>query len=155
MPAKVYTLTQALEKLKSFCAYQERSHYEVEKKCHLLGFYNEDSDILISNLIEENFLNEQRFVEAFVSGKLKYKHWGKVKIIQHLKKHRVSTFIMKDAFKDITDKEYFYILEIELKKKLSQLDSESNFLKKKQKVYNYLLQKGFSYQEISEVYEGD
>jgi len=152
MPAKVYTLTQALEKLKSYCAYQERSHFEVEKKIHSLGFFYDDADAIVSVLIEENFLNEERFVDAFVSGKLRYKHWGKIKITQHLKQHRVSSYILKNAFKNITDEEYFSILELELSKKKSQLDLETNFLKKKQKIYNYLLQKGFSYQEISQVF---
>lgn len=152
MSAKVYTITQALEKLKSYCAYQERSHYEVEKKLNSLGFFYDQMDTVVGCLIEENFLNEQRFVEAFVSGKLRYKHWGKNKIIQHLKQHRVSSYLLKKAFEDISDNEYISILEIELNKKASQVSSETNFLKKKQKIYNYLLQKGFTYDEISKVY---
>ena len=63
MSAKVYTITQALEKLKSYCAYQERSHYEVEKKLNSLGFFYDQMDTVVGCLIEENFLNEQRFVE--------------------------------------------------------------------------------------------
>lgn len=153
MSAKVYTISQALEKLKSYCAYQERSHFEVEKKLNSIGFFNDDVDQVIYHLIQDNFLNEERFVQAFVSGKLRYKHWGKNKILQHLKQHRVSSFLLKDAFKEISSEEYLHILSIELNKKNNQLSFEANFLKKKQKIFNYLIQKGFSYSDISLLYE--
>ena len=69
MPQKQFTPEQAFQKLKQFCAYQERSHAEVKDKLYKLGVWKNKHDEIIAKLIEENYLNEERFAIAFAGGK--------------------------------------------------------------------------------------
>jgi regulatory protein len=75
---------EALVKIQSYCAYQERSHKEVKNKLFEYGLYASEVDELISNLIVDGFLNEERFAKAFAGGKFRIKKWGRLKIQQEL-----------------------------------------------------------------------
>ena len=76
---------QALQKLKHYCGYQDRSHSEVKEKLYSLGVWKKDHDEIMAALIEENYLNEERFALAFAGGKFRMKKWGRVKIKYELK----------------------------------------------------------------------
>ncbi|MCC7454537.1 MAG: RecX family transcriptional regulator, partial [Crocinitomix sp.] len=80
----------AKSKIEAFCAYQERSHFEVKNKLESWFIDFRDINLLISELIETNFLNEERFASSYVSGKFRIKKWGKIKIRQQLKSKQVS-----------------------------------------------------------------
>ena len=82
---------KALLKIKRYCAYQERSHKEVMDKLYSWGFYKKEAELLLSQLIEEGYLNEERFAILFAGGKFRIKHWGKKKIEQALKEKQVSS----------------------------------------------------------------
>ena len=86
---KYLTPAQALQKLKHFCGYQERSHYETQQKLYSLGLYKKDVEILLSQLIEENYLNEERYATAFAGGRFRIKQWGRVKIKYELQQQPV------------------------------------------------------------------
>ena len=83
---------QALQKLKHYCAYQERCHQEVKEKLYSLEMHKQDVEIIISQLIEENYLNEERFAIQYAGSKFRIKHWGKVKIKHALKQKQVSEY---------------------------------------------------------------
>lgn len=137
------TPQQALPKLKQYCSYQERCHAEVKEKLFTYGVYKNDADEIISKLIEENYLNEERFALMFAGGKFRIKHWGKVKIKNELKQKGISDYCLKKALaaidKDAYQKTLYKLAELKLK----TLKSEKNIFIKKRKLQDHLLMKGY------------
>jgi regulatory protein len=147
---KQLTKEQALQKLKHYCAYQERSHSEVQSKLYDLGVRKAEHDDIIAALIEENYLNEQRFAIAFAGGKFRMKQWGKVKIEYELKQRQVSAYCIKKALKQIAEEEYLQTLQKLAEEKYAALKSEQ-YLVRKKKTMDYLVQKGFEHTLVSNV----
>jgi regulatory protein len=112
---------QALTKIKHYCAYQERSHKEVMGKLYDLGLYKNEAELLLSQLIEEGYLNEERFAIQFAGGKFRIKQWGKKKIEQGLKEKQVSSYCIKKAMAQIDDEAYHKTLQYLCAKKWEQL----------------------------------
>ena len=134
---------KALQKIKHFCAYQERSHAETREKLYSFGLYKQEVEQLISQLIEEDYLNEERFAIAFAGGKFRMKQWGRVKIKYELQQKKVSAYCLKKALASINEDDYLACLEKLAAGKLGSLRSEKNIFTKKTKLRNYLLQKGY------------
>jgi regulatory protein len=151
---KHLTKEQALQKLKHYCGYQERSHSEVKEKLYSLGVWKQDHDELISSLIEENYLNEERFAIAFARGKFRMKQWGRVKIKYELKQKQVSEYCIKKALKEIDEEEYNTLLKKLATEKYASLKSEQYIVRKK-KTMDYLLQKGFEMELIKQAVAKD
>jgi regulatory protein len=139
---KYLTKEQALQKLRQYCAYQERSHFEVKQKLWDLGVRRAEHDEIISGLIEEDYLNEERFAKAFAGGKFRMKDWGRKKIYYALKEKQVSEYNIKKALKEIDDEDYKKILR-ELAEKKYELLKGEQYLVRKKKTMDYLMQKGF------------
>lgn len=142
MYKKQLTKEQALQKLKHYCAYQERCHSEVKEKLFSLGVWSKDHDEIIAALIEENYLNEERFAIAFAGGKFRVKQWGKVKIKYELKKKQVSEYSIKKAMKQIDEEDYLSVLQKLANEKYAALKSEQYLIRKK-KTMDYLAARGF------------
>lgn len=142
MYKKQLTPEQALQKLKHYCAYQERCHSEVKEKLYNLGVWKRDHDAIIATLIEENYLNEERFAIAYAGGKWRMKQWGRVKIRYELKQKQVSEYCIKKAMKEISDEEYLKTIQKLAKEKYASLKSEQYLIRKK-KTIDYLIRKGF------------
>lgn len=140
---------QALEKLKHYCAYQERSHKEVEEKLHQLKVWGEDADEIISNLIQENFLNEERYAQAYVRGKFNMKKWGRNKIRYALKRNQISDYCIKKGMQEIDEEDYLKTLSVLTRKKYETLKKEQHF-RRIQKTRAYLVRKGYEYELITE-----
>lgn len=134
---------QALQKIKHYCAYQERSHAEVKEKLYGFGLYKKEVEPIISTLIEENYLNEERFAIAYAGGHFRSKDWGRVKIKYQLKQKQVSEYCIKKALKAIDEEDYQKTLQRLFDLKLKSLKSEKNIFIKKRKLLDHLLQKGF------------
>lgn len=133
---------QALQKLKHYCAYQERCHSEVKEKLYQLGVWKKNHDEIITTLVEENYLNEERFAIAWAGGKWRVKHWGRVKIIYELKQKQVSEYCIKKALKQIDEDEYLETLNKLAADKYAGLKSEQ-YLVRKKKTMDYLVSRGF------------
>jgi regulatory protein len=142
MNKKYLTKEQALQKLRQYCAYQERSHSEVQQKLWDLGVKRAEHDEILSTLIEEDYLNEERFAMAFAGGKFRMKDWGRKKIYYALKERKVSEYNIKKAMKEIDEEAYRKTLFELAEKKYALLKSEQYLIRKK-KTIDYLLQKGF------------
>jgi regulatory protein len=143
MNNKYYSKEEALQKAKQYCAYQERSHSEVKEKLYSFGLHKKDVDELLSELISENYLNEERFAIQFAGGKFRIKQWGRVKIKYALKQKQVSEYCIKKALAGIDEKDYGKTLEKLLEQKLKTLKAEKNIFIKKRKLQDHLMQKGF------------
>ena len=92
---KYLTKQEALQKAKHYCAYQERCHSEVKEKLYGFGLWKNDVEDLLSTLIEEDYLNEERFAIQFAGGRFRMKQWGRVKIKYELKQKKVSDYLIK------------------------------------------------------------
>ncbi len=143
MQPKNIGVEKALQKIKQYCAYQERNHREVKEKLYGYGLYRDEVAELIAQLIEENYLNEERYAIAFAGGHFRTKDWGKVKIRHALQQQQISTYCIKKALLAIEDADYQKTLQRLFSAKLSSLRSEKNRFVKMKKVQSYLLQKGF------------
>ena len=151
MYKKYFTKEQALQKAKQYCAYQERCHSEVKEKLYSFGLWKVDVEELLSKLIEEDYLNEERFAIQFAGGRFRIKQWGRVKIKYELKQKQVSEYLIKKALKEIDEKDYQKTLQKLFEQKQKQLSSEKNKFIKKRKLQDFLLQKGFELQLIAEL----
>jgi regulatory protein len=145
---KFLTKEEALQKLRQYCAYQERSHYEVQQKLYQLGIRKSEHDEIISTLIEEDYLNEERFAKAFAGGKFRMKDWGRKKIYYALKEKKVSEYSIKQAMKETNEVEYEKNLNELVAEKFDSL-KEEQYLVRKKKTIDYLVQKGYEYELVS------
>lgn len=142
MVYKSYTVDEAKVKLEYYCSYQERCHSEVQQKLKELNMIPQAADVIIVHLIDNNFLNEERFACSFVRGKFRIKQWGKVRITNELKARHISQYNITKGLKEINDEEYDTIFNT-LAEKQWEATSEKNIYKKKKKVMDFLMRKGF------------
>ena len=140
----------ALAKAKHYCAYQERSQQEVRDKLHNWGLYPAGVENVIMHLIDKNFLNEERFANAYTTGKFRQKGWGKNKIKQGLKLKKVSEPLIKKALKNINEDDYLEMLQKVIHKKEALLPEKDPY-KRRYKLQQYALSRGYENDLISEV----
>jgi regulatory protein len=142
MQRKSLTKEQAIQKLRQYCAYQERSHSEVQQKLWDMGVRKSDHDEVISSLIEDDYLNEERFAIQFAGGKFRMKSWGRKKIWYALKEKKVSDYCIKKAMNAIDEETYEQTLKHLAEKKYESLKGEQYLVRRKRTI-DYLLQKGY------------
>ncbi len=140
---KSFTVEEATRKLEQYCAYQERCHKEVANKLKEMGIIPLAIDQIITHLIQHNFLNETRFAQSFARGKFNQKKWGKQRIIRGLKQRNITPYNIKKALQEIPEDQYFKTFNILVEKRLLQLSSEKNLQKKRKKLADYLLYRGW------------
>ncbi len=139
---KTISKEQAVQKLRHYCAYQERCHSEVRDKLFKLGIWKKDHDDIISGLIEDNYLNEERFAIQFAGGRFRMKQWGKTKIKYELKLKGISDYCIKKALTNIEEEENMTSLRKLAAKKYELLKGEQWMVRRK-KTSDYLIQKGY------------
>lgn len=140
--SEAYTLKEATRKLESYCAYQERCHKEVRQKLWDMGMIPEAQDQIIALLIQENYLNEERFAQSYARGKFTIKKWGRNRIVNELKFRGISKYNIKTALKEIEDGAYLDTLDALAQKRVSQI-RETNLQKRRKKLADYLLYRGW------------
>ena len=133
---------QAILRIRHYCAYQERAQQEVRDKLYELGMTKDEVEEIMSDLIAENFLNEERFAVQFAGGHFRIKGWGKVKIQHALQQKRVSSYNIKIGLKAIDGDAYLKTLEQLATKKWNSLKGERG-LSRMAKTYAFLHQRGF------------
>lgn len=142
---------QALQKLKHYCSYQERCHAQAREKLYSLGMWKRDVELILSQLIEEDYLNEERFSQQFAGGKFRMKQWGRIKIKYELRQKGVSDYCISKAMKEIDESEYHQTLSKLATSKWKSLKSEKNVFVRKGKTSSYLLQKGYEPVFVNEI----
>jgi regulatory protein len=144
MIRKTLTKEQAYQKLKHYCAYQDRCHSEVKSKAYLLGMRKDDVEELTSRLIEEDCLHEERFARSFAGGKFRTKQWGRNKIRAELRKKQVSNHCITAALEEIDDPAYKLTLHKLAVKRWNSIKGEgTNLFVKMTKTRNFLMLKGY------------
>jgi len=149
-PTRITDEKTALAKAEHYCAYQERSQQEVRDKLYEWGLYPTTVENVIVQLIAGNFLNEERFANAYTRGKFNQKGWGKNKIKQGLKFKKVSDVLIRKALNNITGDDYLQMLQRILQKKAMLLNEKDPY-KRKYKLYQYALSRGYENDLIADV----
>ena len=147
---KKYSKEQIILKLEAYCAYQERSLFEIETKLAALNSNPTDYKRIIAHLSECNFFNQERFAISYAIGKFRNNKWGKQKIKAGLFQKKISAALISKALSSIDITEYKSMAQNLYKKKWLSLKSEKNEFERKQKTLRYLQSKGFEYDEISD-----
>lgn len=150
MQKKHLTREQALQKLRQYCAYQERCHYEVEQKLWNLGINKKEHGAIIATLIEDDYLNEERYAIQYAGGKFRMNDWGRKKIYYSLKEKKISEYCIKKALKQIDNSDYEKTINALAVKKYAQLKEEQPLIRRK-KTMDYLLLKGYEPELINRI----
>ena len=140
--AKKLSVIEAKQKIYSYCAYQERTHLEVRNKLFQFGLHSNEVDELLSQLIIEGYLNEERFARAFAGGKFRVKKWGRIKIMHELEMKGLTGNCIRSGMKEIEEADYIHTLTSLLAKK-AELLGDKDHLTKREKLAKYAIQKGF------------
>ncbi len=143
-----------LNKARKYCAYQERSQQELRDKLYELGLHKKEVEQTIAQMVEENFLNEERFAIAYAGGKFRVKHWGRIKIKLALKQKKVSPYCITKALKEINERDYKKCLE-KIIADCGKRILEKNPLKKNYKIAQYAIGRGFEPELVWEILKSD
>jgi len=138
-----FSFLEAKAKIEAYCAYQERCHHEVSTKLKAWGMDQEQADRLIAHLIENRYLNEERFAIAYASGKLRIKYWGRQKIKQGLLAKFIPKNIIQTALYSFEEEEYERIFHELKERKLRDLEKEKDPWQRKAKLVRFLQSRGF------------
>lgn len=147
---KSYTVAEATKKLEHYCTYQDRCHKEVRAKLKEMGMIPIAIDTIINHLIQERFLNEERFACSFARGKFSTKKWGKNRILNELKQRDITQYNITLALKEISEESYVNTLEALANKRLRQLTGTDRY-KNRKKLADYLLYRGWESPLVYEI----
>ena len=154
MNKKDLTKNEIEHKIQFYCSFQERCNKDVFTKLKEYTHNEDHINDILSNLINQNYLNESRFSKLFSRSKFNIKSWGKIRIKNELRKRNVSTQNIKSGLEEINDIEYKKKLNEIFYKKLSSLNSSPKRLIK-QKIFQYLNYRGWEsaliYEKINEI----
>jgi len=139
----MFDAIKTLEKLRKFCAYQDRCKADARKKLSDLGIAEKYHSGIIKKLQDEGFIDEQRFAAIFARGKFNGRKWGKIKIKMALKQKEIHEDTIKNALNEIDKEAYTTTLKNLAEEKWQKLQKEKNLFTKKGKVAQFLIQKGF------------
>lgn len=152
MEKKLFTFKETKRKLADYCVYQDRCHQEVEQKMREYVLIPEAKDEILLYLMQENYLNEERFTRSYIRGKFYMKSWGKNKIKNHLKFKGISSKLIDSCWDEIDDNDYQKTLERVWEKYYSTLKGLKEY-QKNMKTTKYLMTRGFEYSEILKLNE--
>ena len=139
---RIYDIKIAIERLKNYCALQDKCQWDVKQKMQEWGLLEISQDYIMEQLIQEDYINEERYSRSFFRGKFKIKKWGKLKIINELKKKHISEACIKKGLEEIQDSEYNVELNNQYQKKKASIKEKNIFIKNK-KIANFLISKGY------------
>jgi len=139
---KSFTVDQIKRKLENYCVYQDRCHKEVEQKMWEFHLIPEARELILLSLMKDNFLNEERFAKSYARGKFRIKSWGKPRIVRELKFRDISAYNIKTALKEIDEQEYISTI-YRITENRNEVISEPNEYKRRQKLIDFLMRKGF------------
>ena len=147
---KSFTVDELQKKMEYYCVYQDRCHQEVERKMAEYQLIPEAKEKILLYLMEHNFLNEERFSKSFARGKFRIKNWGKQRIIRELKSKNISNYNINSALKEIDDEDYLETI-YRITKNRNHTITENNIYKRKKKLQDFLLRKGYEYDLIFKI----
>ena len=145
---KAKTIVEAIKALEHYCAYQERCHQEVIDKLRSMHMIPQAIDRIVVHLIENDFLNETRFSQEFARGKFNNKKWGKQRIKNELVKRNISSYNISRGLEELGAYDYEGVFNQLAEKRWAALSSENDLTKKKRKLVDFLLYRGWEQQLV-------
>ena len=139
---RVYDINIAIERIKNYCALQDRCQWDVIQKLREWGLQQATKDHILEILITNKFIDEERFSTSFCRGKFRIKNWGKRKIVNELRQKQISSICINTGLKEIDEKEYDLVLEKLFYQKERSIKDKNQFIRKT-KIANFLIQRGF------------
>ena len=139
---KSFTVDEIKRKLENYCVYQDRCHKEVEQKMWEFHLIPEARELILLSLMKDNFLNEERFAKSYARGKFRIKSWGKQRIVRELKFRDISAYNIKTALKEIKETDYLETI-YRITENRNEVISGPNIYKRKKKLVDFLMRKGF------------
>jgi regulatory protein len=133
---------EAKQKIYKYCAYQERTHLEVKNKLFEYGLGSNEVDMLLTQLISDGYLNEERFAKTFAGGKFRIKGWGRMRITNELEAKGLTKNCIQLGLREIDQTEYEKALEKVLKKKSEAVHEDDDYVRR-DKIARYAIQRGF------------
>lgn len=149
---KLFTFEETKQKLVNYCVYQDRCHAEVEQKMREFVLIPEAKEEILLYLMQENYLNEERFVRSYIRGKFYIKHWGKNKIKIHLKQKGITEKLINKCFDEIDPDDYEKTLRRLIENYSGKLSGMKEY-QKKSKTITYLMGRGYEYDLILQGFE--
>ena len=146
----VFDIATVKGKIAKYCAYQERSHLEVEQKLYSFGITSAQVQEALAWLITENYVNEERYAIAFAGGKFRIKKWGKLKIANRLEQKKISQYSIDKSLSQIDNKDYLDTMEQLIRQKWRS-SSADNVYELRNKVARYVISKGFEPDQVWEL----
>lgn len=147
MEKKYFSIEEIKRKLERYCVYQDRCHKEIEAKLKEFTLIEEAKNQIILHLLEHDFLNEERFSKSFARGKFTIKKWGRQRIVRELKLREISAYNIKSALKEIDEEDYLQTIQT-IAEKRNQIIKEVDYYKRKKKLTDFLIRKGYEYDLI-------
>ena len=151
--AQPLTPDQVLDKMAKYCAYQERCVKDVRDKLKTFDLPQKEKDKIIDYLVDNRFVNDERFARSFVRGKINQSGWGLNKIRFHLIQKGIAKDIIDEALGQTDEETYRQRLIDILKTKSKTVKAENDF-ERKRKLAAYAMQKGFEGSLVWEVING-
>jgi len=146
-----WTRKEGIEKISRYCAYQERCHQEVRTKLKQMGCPWDEAQEIIGMLIEDRFLNEERYTRAYVKGKFNQNDWGRIKIRHALRGKGIHETLIEAAFSTEIDEEaYLQKLDSLYQKRTARFVGAPDW-KERQKIFAWLQGKGYESENILKV----
>lgn len=142
------TFEQAFQRAASLCSGSEHCISDIEEKLHRWGVAKADTKRVIDTLIDEKYIDEIRYATAYTRDKLRFSHWGRIKIRTMLRAQRISEADINNAFDDINQEEYLGILESIINKKRQTMDDAESYASRV-KLIRFAMQRGFEMHEIT------
>lgn len=146
---KQLTYDQALLRASSLCSQCEKAPQDIYEKALAWGLTEQESARLVARLIEENFLNEERFARAFVNDKFRFAHWGRIKVTYALRAKGISDAAIQAAFEEkVEDEDYDETCRELLKNRMKGMNLPLS-MQDRARLYRYAAQRGFESNVIS------
>ena len=139
---RVYNIEIAIERLKNYCSLEDKCQWDVKQKMKEWGLLKISQDQIIELLINQKYIDEERYSKSFCRGKFKIKKWGKIKITNELQKKNISELYIAKGLEEINDAEYHKELDKQYQKKKDAINEKNHFIKNK-KIATFLITKGY------------
>lgn len=142
------TYEQALTRVTSLCSASEYCIHDINEKLYRWGISNTDSERIIDYLLDEKYIDEARYAQAYTNDKLRFSHWGRIKIKSMLRMKHISDRDINNAFDNISEEEYESILRDIIKGK-AKSEGDAEDYASRAKIIRFALQRGFEMGEIT------
>ena len=142
------TYEQALTRVTSLCSASEYCIHDINEKLYRWGISSTDSERIIDNLLDEKYIDEARYAQAYTNDKLRFSHWGRIKIKSMLRMKHISDRDINNALDNISEEEYESILRDIIKGKAKSVGDAEDYASRA-KIIRFALQRGFEMGEIT------